>query len=441
MKQNNKIKSFLGVVVLGLGIASFAHAEFLPQEWLFTKNIITPEGVGKDTLIGVELDSEVFGKVKKDMGDLRIIDNNGVEVPYVLRSETTKSQTVRYSPKMYDLSFTAGDSTSFIVDFGGNVAHNEISILTSSRNFRKQVKILGSNDRISWKTLSEGKEIYDYSMEFSARDTSISYPESLYRYLQIRIDDSEEKAIKVSGVSAQRFEVTRAKKVFYQPTVIQEEKDKQTIITADVGQRGLETDSATLVISSQNFQRHVSVLSSDNNKNWSTIGSDILYSYQTSKINSSKSIINYGSIKKRYVRFVIDNYDNQPLTIENKITLEGFAHSILFLADANKTYGLYYGYENGYMPHYDFESVYQYFDENEIVRGTLDVQKPSSLFKVAEPIVVPEPVIPWTEKYQTALIAIAYSCAGGLLVFLMMNIFRRTKIPSEGRKFPNSLEG
>ena len=441
MKQNNKVKKLLTLVVLGWGIASLAHAEFLPQEWLFTKNIAIPEGVGKDTLIGVELDSEVFGNAKKDLGDLRVVDNNGVEVPYVVRSETTKSQIIRYSPKMYNLSYVTGNNTSFIVDFGGNVAHNEISILTSSRNFRKQVTISGSNDRTNWKTFVEGKEIYDYSMEFSARDTSVSYPESLYRYLQVQINDSGDKALSISGVSAQRFEVTRAKKVFYQPTVTQKEEGKQTIITADIGQRGLETDTATLFISSQNFQRHVSVLSSDDNKNWSSIGSDILYSFQTSKMNSSKSTINYGSIKRRYIQFIIDNYDNQPLLIENKIILEGYAHSILFLADANKTYGLYYGYENGYMPHYDFESVYQYFDENEIVRGTLDVQKPSPLFKAPVPVVVPEPVIPWTEKYQTALIAVAYSCAGGLLVFLMMNIFRRTKIPSEGRKFPNSLEG
>lgn len=424
---------FWAAVVGGLSAASFVHADFIPQEWFYTKDIAIPGGITNGTLIGVELDSEVFGNAKSDLGDLRIVDTSGMEVPYVLRSETTKKEVVQYSPKIYDLSYVAGDHTSFIVDFGGNVAHNEISILTSSKNFRRAATISGSNDRTHWQTIVSGRDIYDYSLEFVARDVSITYPESLYRYVQVRIDDNGDSPLAISGVSAQRFEVMRAKKVSYRPTVTQREEGKQTIILADLLQRGLETDTATFAISSQNFQRHVSILSSDDNKNWMRVGDDVVYSYQTSKIRSNKSSVHFSSVKQRYLRFVIDNYDNQPLKIENAVTLEGLAHSILFLADPNKQYGLYYGYAKGYMPHYDFESVYQHFDEDEIVRGTLDIQKQSPLYTPPQPVMVSKPVAPWTEKYASTLISIAYACAGGLLVFFMMNIFRRTKGNGESR--------
>jgi hypothetical protein len=297
----------------------------------------------------------VFGNAKNGLGDLRIVDSAGVEAPYVLRSETAQSQAVSYSPKIYDLSYVSGSYTSFIADFGGNVAHNKITLTTSSKNFRKKVTISGSNDRSSWQTIISGQDIYDYTLEFVARDVSVTYPESLYRYLQVRIDDNGEAPLNISGVSAQRFEVIRATKVSYNPAVTQKEENKQTVITVDLGQRGLETDTAIFNISSQNFERHVSVLNSDDNKNWSRAGDDVVYSYKTSKISSNKSSVHFGAVKQRFLRFIIDNYDNQPLQVADTVTIEGLAHSILFLADGNKTYRLYYGYDKGYMPQYDFE--------------------------------------------------------------------------------------
>jgi hypothetical protein len=98
---------------------------------------------------------------------------------------------------------------------------------------------------------------------------------------------------------------------------------------------------------------------------------------------------------------------------------------VVFLADANTRYGLYYGYEKGSRPRYDFESVYKQFDEDELVRGTLGAEEQSPLYKAPEPLA--PPVVPWTEKYASTLISIAYAVAGGLLVFMMMTIARRSK--------------
>ena len=84
-------RAFFTIVVMSTPfIASVVYADFIPEEWLYSKDITIPAGITEDTLIGVELDNEVFANAKKNFGDLRIIDEGGTEIPYVLRSETTK---------------------------------------------------------------------------------------------------------------------------------------------------------------------------------------------------------------------------------------------------------------------------------------------------------------------------------------------------------------
>ena len=134
------------------------------------------------------------------------------------------------------------------------------------------------------------------------------------------------------------------------------------------------------------------------------------------------------------MRLTVNNYDNQPLNIENSVRLEGLARSILFLADANVSYGLYYGYTEGYHPRYDFDKVYERFDEDEIVHGSLDVQRDSPWYIPPEPPEpLPEPVVPWTEKVPW-LLPLAYALAGGFLVLIMTNIYRKTTPGSDVQK-------
>ena len=436
MKKVKKI-FFLTTISGSFLFASAVSADFLPEEWLHAKEIQLPAGITEDTLVGVELDNEVFANAKADFSDLRIVDKKGTEIPYVLRSETTQRGVVDYSPRMLNLSNVPRSYTSFVADFGGNVAHNQIKILTNSKNFRRKVTISGSNDQKTWQIIKEGDEIYDYSLEFNARDVEITYLESVYKYLLVRIEDGDEEPLSIQGVSAKRVETRRAKKVLYTPSVTKKEDGKQTVITLDLGQRGLETDTATFSISSQNFERYISISGSDNNKDWYNIGSDVLYSYQTSKVYSSKSTIRYGSVNKRFLRMTINNYDNQPLVIENSVRLEGLARSVLFLADADVSYGLYYGYTKGNHPRYDFDKVYERFDEDEIVRGSLDVQRDSSWYIPPKPLdPPPEPVVPWTEKVPW-LLPLVYALAGGFLVFIMTNIYRKTTPRSGAQKIEN----
>lgn len=429
----NKIV-FLSTLLFVL-LAHVAYADFIGEEWKYIKDIEVPSGIGEHTLVGIELDSEVFGTAKSSFADLRIVSEEGFEVPYVLRSERGRRAVEKYSPEVFDLSFVDDSHTSFIVDFGESIAHNEIIINTPSRNFRKTVTLEGSNDRDSWQTLTEEVEIYDYSLEFTARDTSVSYPESLFRYVRVTIDDSEGERIDVDGALAKRVELTRAQKVSYDPTVgvTEDIKENQTIITSDIGQRGIETDTAHFSISSENFERYVVIYASHDDKHYQRIGSDVIYSYNTSKKNTLKTTVRHSPTNKRYLRFVINNYDNQPLDIASDVRLEGLAHSVLFLADPDTQYDLYYGYERGFTPRYDFESVYQQFDEDEVVRGSLGPQRISEQYVPPAPEPEEEDEVPWTDAYPWILPTM-YLCAGGLLVFFMMSIYRKTSPTSHGKQ-------
>jgi len=334
MKKFNKYFISIFALFLFVGVA---HADFDISQWRFYKGV---SGVNTSTssLVGVELDREVFARANNNLSDIRIIDSNGVEVAYAVRSEVGKAQITSYSPRVLNLSSIPGEYTSFVADFGSNVVHNSLEMLTSSRNFRKNVQISGSDDNESWQVLEKDQVIYDYSLEFKAKDTVLKYPESSFRYLLVKIFDDGDDPIKVSGISAKKLELSKEKKVTYSPVYEFVIKNKKTFVLIDKGQKGLETDKIILGIGSENFERYADVYSSDKKGQWqenkngfSKAGSGVLYSYKTSKLNANKFFIDYNKTQGRYILLEISNFDNDSIAFSS-VKLEGVARSILFLA-------------------------------------------------------------------------------------------------------------
>ena len=291
MKKFNRYLILIFIFFLFTGTI---YANFDISKWRYYKNIIGVS-ISNPSLIGVELDKEIFKRANNNLSDIRIIDDNNENVAYVVRSEISKTKIKNYSPAVLNLSNVVGKYTSFVVDFGSNVVHNSLEILTDSKNFRKNVQISGSNNNKNWQVLEKDKTIYDYSLEFNIKNTTLKYPESSFRYLLIKISDTNEKPIKISGVSAKKIETSKEKRIIYKPVYKFFTKDKKTFLLVDKGQKGLETDKIILEINSDNFERYVSVYSStrvgdwkNNKKNFSNIGNGILYSYKTGKLNNNK---------------------------------------------------------------------------------------------------------------------------------------------------------
>ena len=206
----NRMPAIIAITYLLFLGAFAAYAKFTLSQWQFYKTISLPSGVSQDTLVSAELDEEVLTKSAHNLADLRVIEGKENEIPFVMRSLASESHVRSFSPLMLDLSSVPGENTSFVVDFGDlNEPHNSITILVSplEKNFRRNAKIEGANtldDESVWRVLKDRESIYDYSLEFHVQDSTITYPDSAFRYLRVTIADGGQSPLRITGVRGER---------------------------------------------------------------------------------------------------------------------------------------------------------------------------------------------------------------------------------------------
>lgn len=400
-----KGRIFFSSVLLASLFAIPAYADFDVSSWKYYKDIRLDKGLQTHSSIAaVQLDRQVFSGALFDLSDLRVVNDHGEEVPYVVRSEGGSAKIVTYNPKIINLSSIPGAYTTFEIDFGSDsIVHNSIEILTNSINFRRKVEVSGSDDGMHWQILNSGQVIYDYTLEFKAKNTTVSYPESTFRRLKVKIFDEGDTPLSIQGAIAQKTEERAAQTVFYSPQFSVAQENNVTKVLIDLGQRGLETNAITLEIHDENFERYAQIYGSDDAKTWTPVGNDIVYSYKTTKLETKKSQVRYLNTIRRYLLLKINNYDNKPLQITN-VQAQGTARSILFLEAGGASYRLYYGAVSARPPIYDLGSVIQRFDESEIASFPLSVQKENPQYKA--PITPPPPPVPFSERFPWLLPAV-----------------------------------
>jgi hypothetical protein len=133
-------------------------------------------------LVAVRLDGDVHAAAADDYGDLRIVDGQGVEVPYVVRDVATTDRGIEErlgraiiseaQPRpdgSLEVTVTLGDTL-------GRVRPAGFRLLTRLHDFEHRVTVAWSADGSDWMTLVEDALVYDYSRFVDVRDLSVVLP-------------------------------------------------------------------------------------------------------------------------------------------------------------------------------------------------------------------------------------------------------------------------
>lgn len=410
------MSTFLASVLLAASAANPLSA------WRLVKQI-TPPADPRPGFVELAFDSEVFAGANASLSDLRIMNSAGLEVPYVLATESSKYTREPRPAKLYNKGTNPGVSSTFSVDLGEQPGyHNQLTIITDSRNFRREVSIEGSNDEVSWLTMSGTRFIYDYTLEFTARDTTIRYPDSNYRYLRVTMRDNGAPPVNILQIELVREVSIPARSVTYEPSIIinQHLSDlKVSQVIFDLGTRGQPTSGLTLVTADSNFNRAVSLEGSDDNSRWSQVLSrDVIFSYQTPQFRGSKLTLSYPESGYRYLRLTVFNRDDQPVNITGA-TAMGVLRKLVFSYVPTDTYKLFYGNQVASRPEYDLQNYLEYYGTAGRQQVTLGAESANSLYQAP-----PAPVIPFSERYQGLLFA-ALVVAVGVVGWLIIRLLRR----------------
>lgn len=442
--MNKKI--IIIVLFLGTFFVSKVHAEFDKSTWKFTRTIDRFDDSG---IVNVVLPPNMTW-VKQDQSDLRVVDQNGIETPYVY-SKQVYSNILPKNANLINQITESNGITKLVVDLGtsGQVV-SKINLSISNPNFRRQVYIY-SGPRLlkvsdpSWSLITDKGYIYsvtDPTTGEVSKKTEFNFNPSSARYFLIVIGSGEEGPLKVNGANYSLEKESR------QPTfslkipanIIQNQKQKITELTIDRGESGLISNAIKLSINDKNYLRRVIVYASDTNssttENWNYLGNSIVSGISTNIFTGGETKITFPEQNKRYFRLQIVNEDNPALDIDNNVEVYGLNSEIVFEYKAGSSYKIYYGNKHATVPSYDINKISEYIEKESLPIIGVGQENVNNDY-------VPEkdPVIPFTERNKAVLNIFLGLIILGIAILIGFYLKRYIKANSNTINSDNNFTG
>lgn len=420
---------FLLLLLAALGAALFAAD--LPsawRSWRYSRAIELERG---GMLNYVTLDREAFSHSENRLGDLRIVDDSGRELPYEMRSQIAPPpQPIRVSSTLRENSFVPGQFTQVVLDLGERPRfHNSLRIQTPESDFINWVEVATSDDAHQWRIVNSRAPISRFRKENLEGNQTLRYSENNARYLRVRIQEA-----------GHTFQVTDIE-VYSSPIVKRESRAERGVpltasLTPDGGGAGSQTQwtvdlgSTTIPVEKFNFEtsqpefyRAVRILASSDQKEWQPAGGGEIHRYVAGgKTEASLSVQCYESWGPRYWRVEVLNGNDAPLS-SVRLSVVMPLLFLLFHPAPNHSYRLIYGNARAAAPQYDLARTLQIPAVDALIPSSLGTEEVTSNY--ADPR-------PFTERHPN-LLWIALGLAVVLLGFAALRAFR-TPAQTAGEK-------
>lgn len=423
------IKLFLIVSMLLWLVSSSAVADFSQRNWRYVKDIVLPSGIQPETLVELAPDTEVFASAADGLVDLRIISDENEEIPYKLEISQAEHERTSFSVSLRDKGYVPGNYDIFTADLGqGGILHNEIEFRTPANEFRRTATVETSNDEATWMKVAE-QTVYAFTVRergFTTRDTSIRYPESTARYLRVKIAAGGEGSLEITGATVFYVKETPAREISWPSSILDISRDagqRTTNVEVDLGTPGLPSHRLAISVPDVNFYRELTLQSSPDRENWTTLirGAEI-YAFDTPKFVGESLAVDYPEATSRYLRLVIHDEDSPPLDVK-AVSVWGLWRRLVFSADPQPSYKLYYGNAQVRRPSYDIERVFPYLATEKLPEAKLGPQTANPHFVEEKPPVSERS--PWLFPTVVAVAAIVVA----ILLFVVFRQIRKALPP------------
>ena len=329
--------------------------------WQWFHEVTTPGG--KSPYVDFLLTNEVFGEARTDLADLRLRDDHGGEVPYALRVRRTRQEQHPLEARQFNRAKRADRSLEVSLDLGRqDVEHNLIEINTQGDDFRRRVRIEGSDNGDDWRLLSQ-----DWLVRFPVRGHSpiesnrVTYPPSRYRYLRVQVhpdlsqpDDSPD----ITSVSVfHAVDIPGEYRTL--PAVLgPREPDKTpsgpgSAWRIDLGADSVPCEMLSLAIGDESFARHYDLESVEPGGVSRIIAEGELRRLPGSKREAIE--IHFAEITAHLLKLRVTDYRNPPLDLKS-VQYTAPAREVVFARGPNLAWPLrlYVGNPRAEEPHYDF---------------------------------------------------------------------------------------
>jgi hypothetical protein len=385
----------LALVLCG-GVSLTATAAAAEPRVRFYKAIDRGDAKGEE-ILAVPLDSDVYAATRDGYPDVRIVDDRGSDVPYLVQQVgRTRSAQVREPCTSKVVSLRVHGGKGLEID----LALDEKSPLAGGATIRSpltdyehRVAVYGSRTGSDRSLLVSDGVIFDYSRFMDVRNRDVLFPANDYRRFRFKIEhELDDRASPLRelirsrrmGHQENRVEITQTERRPFRIDgvdlwrTVEKQTGTQTAVAnhpiagfqiahdakAQVSRVTIDSRREplarfTLTTTSRNFSRPARVLVpvvTGAHTEWVEVGRGTLLLIQFRAFRQAELHVEFPQQRPEHYQLVIDNADNPPLDISG-VEGEGPDYRLVFLSSEGRTCRLEYGSENLGQPRYDTAAV------------------------------------------------------------------------------------
>jgi hypothetical protein len=370
-------KSIILIVLTLLSIVVISHAEEGLDGWAYYKDILRSDKGGFQSFF---LDEEVYGHSKRNLSDIRIINEDNNFIPFYIHNEYLSAEEetqIEYDSVL--LSSYRKDNDKYIEfkiiekDDYHDVLGNEILFSIRKDNFLKEVKVYGSHDNYGW---SYVKTDYIYKID-EAEKLNIKLDE-LYKFTHYRIilindiEDTEIKDFKLifrnKNVVYEHYQKTKKVDV-----KIEYEDDKTVILFENINNLKIKY---MRIISEDDYKRKYQIFyKNEDDVDYRWLGGGEIYRRNLKNYNIEETEIPWDKTSESFIsadfmRIDIDDRDDKPIDIKD-IEICYYVDKIVFEDQTGDTYRLIFGNKEAKEVFYDIAESKKHIEEEEQKTCTL----------------------------------------------------------------------
>ncbi len=326
----------------------------LPADWQHEQ----PFNVPASGLVKLSLPVETLDAARPALEDLRLCDDAGNEVPYLIEHPVPVVKVVQ-NVKSFHVSLTASN-TAIVLETGLAQPLDDVTLETPARSFLKPVRIEGSTDLKRWQTLDQGQPIF--RQPDGVNRLHVSFPAGSWPWLRLTVDDQRTPPIPFTGAHI-RVAVTEPAPTGWLPAAIAErdENPGETRLALNLGAANLSLTAVQIETAEPLFTRHVTFAVpqvSEDTIHEQTIGQGVVYRVAVGGQPAAESLLAplESQVRSRELLLFIHNQDSPPLPI-TAVRVERRPVYLVFLARQAGTYHLLTGNGQCAAPRYDLAAL------------------------------------------------------------------------------------
>lgn len=379
---------------------------------------------GAEGLVKATLPIEVYARAQTELGDLRLIDDTGSDVPYVLEARQGDRTLMWRTTSVVDLGDIPGEGTHVVAEIPVEVErHNSLRINTDEPDFVAFVEVAASailpppeKEESAWRIIRDGAHIFRLRKDGLEGVQTVSYPVSTARFLRLRIRRQEGKGLKLVGiwVAYEDVEVPELAELPVDKVTQPAGAKGQSLWQVDLGTGQVPVSQVRFEVATPEFHRGVEVWISEDGKQWTQAGGGTLHRVsaprgagmpgrpgaeqadvaQVSSGGVAGLVVEFPEHRGRYWRVGVTDRNDAPLSGVH-IELWGTPRHVIFRREPRRSYRLLYGNERAKAPQYELARLLGRDEREQAVAVAVNAEEVNAAWVDPRPWSERHPVVLW----------------------------------------------